>query len=261
MEMTTKDEKVNPKAEEVEEDVFANAEKMEIDPSDRMGGTGGIGTKFVGLAQNAGTNVQKLEAAGKFFTKNDEGELIFFDDLKVIMLESQRRATRFVDNKPVCKSYGGLTGPNGEKCSTCEYSSFIKNSIPSDDKCRGSYVVLCVNADDVHGEPFFLQIAAGAIADFKKYASELQNKYKRTAFSVVTKVTSVRRDNGHGSLSFVPVFKGIKILTTGETAGMRYKRVAEFARFSPIDESTPTGAAMAQAEAATSGDRDPFVEE
>ena len=256
--MTT-DKNAKPAEEEV--DIFANAEQVEIDESDRLSGTSTIGTKFIGICQNQGTNVQKLEAAGKFFTKNDEGELEFYETLEVIMLESQRRGTRFEDKSVVCRSYGGIVGQNNEKCASCEYSPFVKNDIPQTAKCKGSYVVLCVPADNWHAEPFFFQVGAGAIKDFKDYASDLQNKHKRPVFSVVTRITTVRRDNGHGSLNFVPVFKPIKALGAEDTANLRNLRIAEAKRFNPIDESTPTGAAMAAEEAAASGDRDPFVDE
>ncbi len=264
-ELTTK-ETVKDQAVQVEEvnpdEVFTGAEEVELDDSDRLTGTGGVGTRFFAIAQSQGANIEKVENAGKFFTKNDDGNLEFYDSLDVVILESQPRRTRFEDDHVACKSYGGLTGSDGQECKACKYNPFKENEIPEKDRCKNSYVVLCVPADDIHAEPFFLQIGASGIRDFKDYAAMLQNKYKRPVFSAVTKISVIRRKNNHNSLTFVPVFKPVKALSADETANLRNIRIVESHRFKPVDESTPTGAAIAKAEAeAVASDRDPFEDE
>jgi hypothetical protein len=250
------------KTETEVKDIFADAPEVEFDESDRAGGTSGIGTRFCGIAQNTGTDVEKLSNAGKFFIKNEEDELVFSESLDVVMLESQRRGTRFENDRPVCRSYGGIVSMSGQKCASCPYNRFIKNDVSDKLKCNGKYVVLCVPADNWHAEPFFFSIGAGAIRDYKDYACELQEKRKRPIFSVVTRITSLLRDNGHQNMNYVPVFTPIKALDENDTANLRNLRIAESHRFKPIEETaSQTASAAIEAESDAAGDRDPFVDE
>jgi hypothetical protein len=256
-------EKAKEETKAPEKDIFTDAPEVEFDESDRAGGTSGIGTRFCGIAQNTGTNVEKLSNAGKFFIKNEEDELVFSESLDVVMLESQRRGTRFENDSVVCRSYGGVVSMSGQKCASCPYNRFIKNDVPDGQKCNGKYVVLCVPADNWHAEPFFFSVGAGAIRDYKDYARELQEKHKRPIFSVVTRITTLLRDNGHKSMNYVPVFTPIKALDENDTANLRNLRIAESHRFKPIEETASSQAASAtiEAEADAAGDRDPFVDE
>jgi hypothetical protein len=241
-------------------DIFAGQPATELDPSDRAGGTSAPGTKFYGIAQSQGGNVQKIQNAGQFYTKNEDGELEFYSTLDVVILDAGPRSTRFEDDHVACKSYDGKVGLNGQSCKTCQYNYFTENNIPKDQKCKNSRILLCVPADDWNAEPFFFQISPSGIKDWQKYATELQNRYKRPVFSVITRISTVARKENKG-VAYVPVFTPKKALEAEEIKALREIRIAESYRFKAPDDETSNGTAVDSKPVGNGDFIDPFNEE
>ena len=255
---------LEPETEEQAVDLSAGYEG-EMDESDRAGGTGQRITNYFMVAQRGSDKPQVAEQAGKFYFKNDEGDYEFYNSLDVIALESINRGVRFADGAVACRSYDGKVGTCGKTCKECEYHQFIENNIPKEKKCKGSMVILCLSADNEEAEPFFLQIGAGNIRDWKDYASELQNRHSRPIFSVITRITTVEKKFDLGK-SFVAEFKAIKALNSKEDYyRLRDRRVAESYRFKPQEAAEGVAAAEVtnghDAPAADVVERDPFVSE
>ena len=266
-ETTKEEQKALPAEEETSagEALNLGGFEGEMDVSDRAGGTGQKITSYFAVAQRLSDKPKVAEQAGKFYTKNDEGNYEFYDSLDVVTLESSNRGVRFENGNVACRSYDGKVGTCGKTCKDCDYHQFKENNISKEKKCKGSMLILCLPADDWTKEPFFLQISAGNIRDWKDYASDLQNRHKRPVFSVVTRITTTEKKFDLGK-SFVCQFKPIKALNGKEQYYMlRDIRMAESYRFKPAEEAeTVTGSAPANghaAEAEFASERDPFVEE
>lgn len=227
---------VNTEIPEQDESIFDNTEAVEFDESHRAGGTYGIGTKYFQICQNTGKNMEKLKNAGKFVTKNDEGELVFYDSLDVIILDSRQRGTLFNDDGGVaCKSYDGKVGSVGGKCKDCPDNTFRGG------KCKNSYVLLCTQADDIHAEPFFVVVGASGIRPYKDYARWIQDQKKRQMFSAVTRISTKLEENKHNSLNYVPVFRAISALSPEDVRNLENIRIKEASRFdAPIESEKET---------------------
>ena len=209
---------------------------QELDPSDRAGGTSMPGTQFYGICQRRSENETKVNNPGKFFTKNEDGDIEIVDKLEVVVLDSSPRSTRFSDDgQVVCRSYDGLTGMSGKECRNCEYFAFSDSNVSRENRCKNSYVLLCVQAADWHEEAFFAQIPPSGIRDWKVFANDLQNRYKRPVFSVRTTITTEERKAKIGK-SFVPVFTVTEAYTIEQTEVLREVRNVEARRFRPQEE-------------------------
>lgn len=233
----------------------------ELDAEDRAGGTSAPGTQFYGITQNQGTDVQKIAHAGQFYTKDKEGNLLFFTSLDVVILDAAPRSTRFEDDHVACKSYDNKTGNDGQTCKECKYFFFRENDVKKEDKCRNSMILLCIPADDYTAEPFFLQISASAFKDWRKYANDVQNVHNRPIFSMVTRVTTILRKEGPG-LAYMPVFTPIKGIKS-DVVTLREIRKANKYRFdAPEDAVVPSGKAETETTATeTAGvSKDDFVD-
>ncbi len=219
--------------------IFQNAEPVELDVSDRAGGTGEAGTTYYGICQRMSRTSKIADNPGKFHHKDDEGEIVIDDLLKVVILDSASRRTRFsAEGSVACRSNDGYKGQSGYLCETCEFSAFNRESkIDKDLRCKSSMLLLCLDAENQANEPFFLQITAGGIKDYRIYAAEIQNRYKRPLFSCVTKILTIERVGKSTGKSFVPVFTAIKPFGVDETNLMREIRISESTRFRGGSES------------------------
>lgn len=248
-------------ADDKAQDMFSSAGPVEMDESDRAGGTGSQGTPYFGICQRQSDNSIKADNAGKFFTTTNEGVIEIHDKLEVVTLQSCPRATRFGDqNQVVCRSYDGQAGSSGRNCRDCEYYSFSDSKVPKERRCKNSYVLLCTSADDLDAEPFFLQITPAGIKDWRSYAGELQNRYRRPIFSVITKITTVERRANLGK-SFVPVFEAVKAFNNAETARIREVRKREAYRFDPTDQPSSNGYEDEDSDPSTVRERNHFLQD
>ncbi len=206
----------------------------ELDPSERAGGTSTPGTPVYVICQSQGTNELKIKNPGKFYLKDAEGAEHLFEDLEVVILDSSPRRTRFEGESVACRSYDGCTGYDGKPCKDCKYNPFKELSdVPDNDRCKSSVVLLSVPGGDWSAEPFFVQLPASGIKDWKEYANRLQNQLHRPVYSVVTRITTTTRKGQKAGMSFVPVFTPTKGLTREETGGLGETRIAESIRFKP----------------------------
>ena len=210
-----------------------------LDPSDRVAGTFAPGLPFWRLVQiTPGMDKAKLTHAGEFCTSNADGELEFRAKMQVIILDSRPRGTRFEDKHVACRSYDGVTGPDGQLCrKDCEYFAFKKNEIPPQEKCKGSVVLLCVDAAKTDDDAFFVEFSASGIADWKEYASWLQDQKHRPVFACTTTIDSKTRKQGGGE-PYVPVFHPVKALDAKGLDAMRERRIAD-AHYLDAPNSTP----------------------
>jgi hypothetical protein len=270
--MTKATETAKPETTDTAALFAATPYEEDLDPSDCATGTSTSSTKFFAIAQNQGKNRDKIQHAGQFYSKNDDGVFEFFENLDVIILESGFRSTRFDDDKVACRSYDGKTGSCGKKCrEECQYYFFAENAIAKDQKCKNSILLLCVPAADWATEPFFLQCSPSAIKDWKKFAFEMQRRFKRPVFSAITRLTTTLREEKQG-MAYCPVFTPVKALTAAETAKLREIRQAEVYRYKAPEEGTDPATSFEEPAAGTSasfqdggmlhGDEDdPFVNE
>jgi len=261
--------------------LWEGAQPADLDESDRMAGTTGTGTAFVKIAQATGKNVELIKNAGKFYTYDDEGGLVFYEGLQIIPLEAGATSTRWDNNDVVqCRSYNGHDSADGQICKECVYHPFKKNDIDRNDKCKNFINLLCLPAHwevDEKGhpikesleiffdsQPFFFQISAGMFRDWKDFAADIQNRHKWPVFGLATGIGAVLRQQNKGT-SYVPVFRPAILLNLQQIAAVRAIRIAESYRFRPSDPSTgaaPTGNGQAAADGSFEvGSRDPFVNE
>ncbi len=211
------------------EEMFkAEGEATTLDPSDRAGGTFQPGLDYWRLVQiTPGMDELKLIHPGEWHTKNSDGIFEFQKAMNVIILESRPRLTRFEAEHIACRSHDGAKGPEGQDCrATCEYFPFRVNTIPKQDKCRGSMVLLCVSADEPLADSFFVELSASGIADWREYASWLQDQKHKPVFACSTKITSVARKQGGGK-PYVPVFRPLAALPADLLVEMRDRRIAD----------------------------------
>ena len=199
-----------------------------LDPSDRVAGTFAPGLPFWRLVQiTPGMDKAKLAHAGEFCNTDADGELHFRAKMQVIILDSRPRSTRFEDKRVACRSYDGVTGPDGQPCrGGCAYFAFKKNDIPPQEKCKGSVVLLCVDAEEPGGDPYCVEFSASGIADWREYASWLQDRKHRPVFACTTTIDSMTRKQGGGE-PYVPVFHPVTALDAVTLALMRERRVRE----------------------------------
>lgn len=234
----------------------------ELDVSDRMSGTSGIGTKYWRIAARNSVDSQVADHFGQFYTKNEEGEYIFSPKIRAIILESRYRAARFGENDQVaCRSYGDGKGTSGQTCKNCQYNSFIENAVPRDKKCKNSIILLCIPTDDYNAEPYFVQITAGGIRAYKDFAADIQNKKNRPVFSIGTEIGTVEHVEAKNKW-FIPTFRPVLDLKADINV-LRSIRIAESKRFeapATTEGSAPgNGASYQDGDMLHGDDEDPFV--
>jgi len=214
-----------------------------LDPSDRATGTFAPGLTYWRLVQIApGMDRAKLAHPGEFCHTNAEGNFEFRQEMRVIILESRPRNTRFEDKHVACRSYDGIRGPEGQTCrKDCEYFGFRKNDIPTKEKCKGSMILLCLDADETFEESFFVELSAAGITDWREYASWLQDQKHRPVFACTTRITSKTRKQGGGE-PYVPVFRPIEALPVDMLDAMRERR-AQQSHYLDAPDSTPVATA------------------
>jgi len=206
-------------------DVMFQTESV-LDPIDRAGGTRPPGLAYWSIVQlGAGMDKTKIPHVGEFCTTTPEGEFEFRPELHVIVLQSGPCNTRFEAGQVVCKSYDGIYGPHGQLCKECAWFAFRKSDIPASDKCRGSRLLLCVDAEDPEGDCFFVRLSASGIRDWNDYASWLQDQKHRPVFACTTRILTTSRKQGKG-VPYVPVFRPTKALDLDMLKVMRSRRLA-----------------------------------
>jgi len=212
-----------------------------LDPSDRAGGTYEPGLKYWRLVQTTSSD-DKIKHLGEWSAKDQEGTLQFRVKMEVIILDSRGRYTRWEAGHVACRSYDAVHGPDGQDCrQSCEYFTFRKSAIAVEDKCRGSVVLLCVSASEPLDESFVLELPASGIADWREYASWLQDQKQRPVFACSTAISTIRRKQGAGN-PYVPVFRPVAALPPDMLAEMRERRIAD-SHYLDAPHSTPTAQA------------------
>jgi hypothetical protein len=225
-----------------------NPYNEELDPSDIVGGTEGPQSRYWSICQSGGKNIEKIKHAGEWVSKDEDGNYIFKPQLRVVILEAGYRLTHWRDGAVDCRSYDGIQSINGNLCKECPNRPF--GSADYNDQCKSSCVLLAtedLKGDDPEKEPFIIQISAAGIKYWKKYAKEVQWRYKRPVFSVVSLV-GTQNIQTKQSLIFAPTFTAIDVLDADAVEYMRDLRMSEYIRINPakIDPPAPPQAQKAE---------------